>query len=171
MFRNVHWSIFLKNGLIAAIFYCAAVFLFIKDARFQETWVLYVGNFLFVIVVVCFLVWFNRRRKENKTSVSMFMAGHLLTAVGIVYSFIISFILLIILIPGFLHTGQTEKILRGLPANSIHDRTNGLAFIVFANALVGNFFTGAFVSLVFPFSMKEDPTTDKISSRQAELKP
>jgi len=169
MFRNVHWSLLLKNGLIAAFLYCIPVFFFIKDARFQETWVLYLGNFLFVTVVVWFLVWFNRRRKENKTSISMFLAGHLLTAVGIAYSLLFCFILLIILIPGFLHTGQTEKILKGLPANSIHDRTNGLAFIVFANAFIGNFFMGAFVSLVFPFSMKEDPTTSNVSPKQTRV--
>jgi len=169
MFRHVHWAVFLKNGLIAAIVYCIPVFVFIKHALFGDTWLLYLGNFLFVTIVVLFLVRFNRKRKENATSVSMFMIGHLLTAIGIVFSCLICFILLILLIPGFLHSGQTEKILKGLPANSIHDRTNGLAFMVFANSVIGNFFTGAFVSLVFPFSMKEDPTTDKVAHKQAEL--
>ena len=166
MFKHVHWPVFLKSGLIAAILYCIPVFFFIKRALFGDGWELYLGNFFFLTVVVLFLIRFNNQRKDNTSSVSMFVAGHLLTLIGIVFSCLFCFILLVLMIPGFLHAGQTEKILKEVPANSIHDRTNGLAFMVFASAVVGNFFTGAFVSIVFPFSMKEDPTTDKIAPKQ-----
>lgn len=169
MFRNIHWPVFLKHGLIAAIVYCVPVFVFIKHALFGDAWVLYLGNFLFLIVVVVFLIRFNDKKNDNASSVSMFAAGHLVTAIGIVMSCLICFILLVLLIPGLLHSGQTEKILRGTPANSIHDKTNGLAFMVFANAIIGNIATGSFVSIVFPFSLKSDQTTEKVTPKQVEL--
>ena len=169
MFRHVHWPVFLKHGLIAAVVYCIPAFVFIKHALFGDAWVLYLGNFLFLIVVVVFLIRFNDKRKDNASSVSMFAAGHLVTAIGVVISCVICSILLILLVPGLLHPGQTEKILRGTPANSIHDKTNGLAFMVFANAVIGNISTGSFVSIVFPFSLKGDQTTERVPSKQAEL--
>lgn len=169
MFRNVHWPMFLKNGLIAAIMYCIPVFIFIKQSLFQDAWVLYLGNFLFLIVVVLFLVRFNRNRRDNASSVSMFAAGHILTATGIAISCLLCFVLLIIMVPGFLHSGQAEKVLHGQPAQTVDDKTNGLSFMVFANAILGNISCGSFVSIVFPFSLKGDQTKEAVPPKQAEL--
>jgi len=168
MFKRIHWRQYVPFAVIAAIVYCIPVFFFIREANYTQSWLLYVGNFLFLFVIVAFLVSFNRKRNENAGSVTMVAAGHITTIMGILSALVLSALLLVIFIPGIFHA-EAGKVLQNAPANTEHGNTNGLVFKVFANAIVGNMATGSFVSIMLPFTLKGDQTKESTPRQQREL--
>ena len=99
----------------------------------------------------------------------MLAAGHIATITGVVISVVLSFLLILIFVPGFLDQPVPDKVLRSEPSNVIKDKTEGLAFMIFMTATVGNFSAGSFVTIIFPFSLKKDQTKEKVTREQREL--
>jgi predicted ABC-type exoprotein transport system permease subunit len=169
MFKNIHWRQYLPYAIAAAVVYCIPVILYLQRANFTQAWLLYLGNFLFLLAIIFFLFSFNRKRKENAATTSMVAAGHITVVAGIVLACLLSFILLLLFVPGYLHSGTTEKVLSQAPANTVRDKTEGLSFMLFANAIIGNLCVGSASSIIFPFTLKRDQTKEKVPVRQAEL--
>ena len=169
MSTHIHWSFYLRFAILAAIAYCIPVLFFLRDATYKEGWLLYTGNFLFLFPVLLLLVQFNRQRKGNASSIAMLKAGGLVTITGIIVSCLLCLLLMLMMVPGILHAGPTEKFLENKPANMVNDKTNGLSFMVFANAVVGNISTGLFISILYAFSLKGDQTKENVPPKQAEL--
>lgn len=170
MYKPFNPRPYLIYGLIGAVVYCLPVVIFLSSPDYSEAWLLYLGNLLFLFPVLAFLYAFNRKRSENAGTLAMLTAGHITTVAGIVISCILAFILLLIMVPGYLGGGETEKVLTGEPANITDDKTRGFSFMIFATAIIGNLATGSFVSIIFPFAMKADQTREKVPRRkQAEL--
>jgi len=144
---------------VAAIVYCIPVTFFLIQADYVQTWLLYLGNFLFLVVVVQFLFSFNKKRDENAGIITMLTAGGIVTVMGIIFSLFLSFLLILILVPGVFHS-PAGKVLEHAPANTEKGNTNGLVFKVIINAIIGNIATGFFVSTLFPFSLKGDQTKE-----------
>jgi hypothetical protein len=161
---------YLIYGLLGAVVYLIPVIIFLSNPDYSQAWLLYLGNLLFLFVIVAFLYAFNRKRSENAGTMAMLAAGHIATAFGVVISCLLAFILLIIMVPGYLEPGITDKVLTGEPANTTYDKTRGLSFMVFITAIIGNISAGSFVSIIFPFAMKADQTRERVPRRkQAEL--
>jgi hypothetical protein len=161
---------YLIYGLLAAVVYCIPVTVFLTDPEYSQGWLLYLGNLLFLFVIVAFLFAFNRKRSENAATMAMLAAGHIVTVMGIVISCVMAFLLMVIMVPGYLGGGTADKVLTGEPANTVYDHTRGLSFMVFATAIIGNLSAGSFVSIIFPFALKADQTRERVPRRkQAEL--
>lgn len=161
---------YLFYGLLGAVAYCIPVTIFLSEAEYSQGWLLYLGNLFFLFAIVAFVYAFNKKRDENAGTLAMLTAGHIATVTGIVISCILAFLLLVIMVPGYLSAGTTDKVLTGQPANTVFDKTRGLSFMVFATAIIGNLSAGSFVSIIFPFAMKADQTREKVPRRkQAEL--
>jgi Na+/proline symporter len=161
---------YLFYGLLGAVVYSVPVAIFLSSPEYSQTWLLYLGNLLFLFVIVTFMFRFNRKRSENASTLAMLTAGHITTVMGIVAAVILAFLLLVILVPGYLSSGTTDKVLTGEPANTVYDKTRGMSFMVFATAIIGNLSAGSFVSIVFPFALKADQTRERVPRRkQAEL--
>lgn len=157
---------YLIYGLMGAVVYCIPVTIFLSDPEYAQGWLLYLGNLFFLFAIVAFVYAFNRKRSENAGTLAMLAAGHIATLAGIIASCLIAFLLLVILVPGYLDGGATTQV----PVNSVYDKTRGLGFMVFATAIVGNLAAGSFVSIVFPFALKADQTRERVPGRnQAEL--
>lgn len=144
---------YLGFAFSGAIAYGFAAFYFIHQAQYSDTWVLYVGNFLFMAVIVGFLFYLSRKMEAGMKSLPLIKAGISTTILGIIFSVLISSILLLILVHGLTGRGVPGRVMTGKPANTIHDRTNGLDFMVLINSIIGNFVTGAFVSVIFAASL------------------
>lgn len=161
---------YLIYGLLGAVVYSIPVIVFLSEPDYSQGWLLYLGNLLFLFVIVGFVYAFNKKRSENAGTMAMLAAGHIATIIGIVASCILAFILLVMMVPGYLDAGTTEKVLTGEPANTVYDKTRGLSFMVFATAIIGNLSAGSFVSIIFPFALKADQTRERVPRRkQAEL--
>lgn len=169
MFKKFHWRHYLAHAFVAAILYIIPVFIFIKDTAYSQTWLLYLGNFLFMITMAVFLFAFNRRRGKNASSMAMFTASNITAVMGIIIACLLCFILISIMIPGLFHSGPPDKVLTGAPANTIQDKTHGLLWMVFGNAVIGNVATSFFVSIIFPFALKGDQTKEEVPPKQKEL--
>ncbi len=64
---------------------------------------------------------------------------------SILFCLVTCIILLLILVPG--------KFMMNKPVNTIHDKTNGLDFMVIVNSVIGNFFTGSFITVILAASL------------------
>ena len=102
----------------------------------------------------------SKKRDNNESTVALVFASHMAVLVGIIVACIICFLLLSIMVPGYLSSSHPEKTLVDEPVNIIHDKTEGLSFIVFMAATVVNFSVGSFTSIVLPFYLKKNQTRD-----------
>ncbi|MET0299950.1 MAG: hypothetical protein ABW036_09315 [Flavitalea sp.] len=170
MFKGINVKPYIIHAAMAALLYCLPVIFFLKYADYTLTWILYVGNFLFLLVIALFLFTFNRRRDENAGTLVMLTASCITTVLGTIISVVLALVLLVIFIPGLFQSGVPDKILENGPAASILDKSEGLIFLVITNAIIANAVCGVFVSIIFPFAMKGDQTKEKVPKRkQAEL--
>jgi uncharacterized membrane protein len=157
-------------GLIAAFVYSVAAFVFIQKAVYTESWVLYVGNFAFMVVIAYSLFYVSNLKDNNSSTLSLIVSGEKTVLIGMVAAAVLSFILLLILVHGLIGTGTPSKVIAEKPANTVTDRTNGLDFMLIMNAFIGNFVTGSFVSVMLPASLKKNQKTDKGASVKKEHK-
>jgi len=170
MFIEIRLRPYIIHSLVAALLYCLPLIFFLKTADYTRAWLLYSGNFLFLLAIVYFLFVFNARRDENAGTLAMLTASSITTIMGTIMALILSLILLLVFVPGLLNSGSPVKHLINQPANSIQDKTNGLVFMIIANSIIGNVSCGLFAAIIFPFSLKGDQTKEKSSNKkQAEL--
>jgi len=169
MFKKIHWRWYLPHAIVAATVYCIPVTIFLVNASYTQSWLLFLGNLLFLFVIVFFLFSFNKKRKDNAGSVTMLAAGIITTAIGTVVALVLCLLLMMLLIPGFFRPGIADKVMTNAPANIITGKTNGLVFEVVASAIVGNVSAGSFVSVLFPFALKGDQTSENVSKQQSKL--
>jgi hypothetical protein len=169
LFHHLHWRHYVKYGCIAAAFYCTTVTLFCRDANFTDTWLLFAGNLLFLVIISISLFSFNRQRRSNASTVSMLAAGNITTITGIIISCIASIIILAIYVPVLFHTGTTTNVLANKPANTIGGKTKGMVFMIFMDALIGNFVSGFAASIIFSFTLKRNQEGEKESAELTDL--
>jgi len=134
---------------------------FVRDAKFTETWLLYLGDGLFLFSLFISLVLLSKKVGSNANTGYMLMAGHAVTVMAIIMICFITFIVLLVYVPGLLNAGDTYKTLKQAPANTVEDKTRGLLFILFVNAVIGTFSAGSFTSIVTAYSIKREQRGDK----------
>jgi hypothetical protein len=160
MFKKIDIRSTLIAASIAAIFYSIMAGIYIYQARYTDSWLLYFGSIMFGIVMWVHTVRDNRKRGENESTVALIFASNMATVAGVVISCFICLLLLIILVPGYLGYGMADKTLTDEPVNIIKDKTDGLSFEVFMTATIVNYSVGAFVGLILPFYSKRNQTRD-----------
>lgn len=160
MFKRINFPNSFRSGFIAALLFIIPVFFCLKDPSYGSTWLIYLGSFLFLIVIVCHTLFFNKVRGENANTVTMVFASHMVTLIGVLFSCLFAFLLLSVMIPGYLSAGPAEKATHNTPANEIFDKTNGLSFRIFMGASIINFAVGSFAGIIFPFSAKRNQKKD-----------
>ncbi len=153
MFKTTFLRTYLIFGLLAGLIYCIPVYFFIQRANYTQTWLLYLGNFLFMVIIIVFLIFISRLKNENSGTLSLIVTGEKEVILGTIIASILAFVLLAILIRGLFGNGIPGKVLSDRPVSIIHDRTHGLDFMVLTNAVIGNFVTGSFISVILPASL------------------
>ena len=88
-------------------------------------------------------------------------AGHITTIVGVFLTCIVALLLLMHYVPDLFENGISPKLLLKSPAQTSDGKTNGLIFITFMNATIGNIAAGSFVSVILPYSARRNQTKDK----------
>lgn len=160
MFRRINFPNSLRSAFIAAFLFAIPVFFYLKDTTYESNWLIYLGSFFFFLVIVLHTIFFNKVRGENANTITMVFASHFVTILGVVLSCLFVFILLSIMVPGYLGTGLVGRATPDLPANEIRDKTNGLSFRIFMGASLVNFIFGSFVAILYPFSVRKNQTKD-----------
>ena len=160
MLRKVNIFRTVITGLIAATVFSIPVYLYIRDNTYTDSWLLYIGSFLFMIVIWVHTIRENKLRRENESTVALVFISHMATVAGIIFSVIFSFLLLSLFVPGYLDRGSADQLLREEPANITKDKTGGLSFAIFMAATVINFSVGSFSGIILPFYAKRNQTRD-----------
>jgi hypothetical protein len=96
-------------------------------------------------------------------------AGHIATVMGVIIACVLSAILLVVFVPGIFQAGMADKVMSDNPANTVEDKTGGMAFRLFAAAVIGNFSGGSCAAIIFPFVLKRNQINETVPPKQAEL--
>src|SRR5579863_5510846 len=123
MFNRPVFKIYLIFAIAAALFYCVPVYFFILAADYTKSWFLYLGNFSFMILIGVFLFYISRYRQSDPGMMGFMILGEKQVLRSTALALLLSFILLVILIPGLFEKGPPGRIIINKPANTIHDKT------------------------------------------------
>jgi hypothetical protein len=146
----------LAYAAAAAVLYCIAAVVYIKQMSFEASWILYVGNFLFAAVIGIFIAWFYKKHEKDINTVTLVSIGAKTAVAGIVMACIINFILVLVLVPGIFKAGSGSYLfLRHSPAQ-FEGKNQGFGSILFFNAILGNAGASFFISLLIPFSVMKN---------------
>lgn len=160
MLQKVNLRTTLVAGAIAAILFCIPVYAYIRSALYQQSWLLYAGSILFMITMWVHTISDSKKRADNESTIALAFASHMATLAGILFCCILCFLLLSLLVPGYLRPGNTVTQLNRPPVNIIHDKTNGMSFSIFMAATIINFSVGSFTGIILPFYIKKNQTGD-----------
>jgi hypothetical protein len=160
IFKKVDLISTLVAGAAGAILFCIPVVYYILSGDYQKSGWLYIGSFLFMIVMWVHTIRESKKRENNESTVALVFASLMATIAGIIFSCLLCLLLLILLVPGYLQPGEADKVLAEAPANIIKDKTDGLSFSVFMAAIVINFSVGSFTAIILPFYLKKNQTRD-----------
>jgi hypothetical protein len=151
---------YFKYSILPSIIACIPMFFFLKDAKFSQTWLLYLGDALFLFSMIVVMLMLNKKAAGDAATGSLLIVGHAITIFSIVIVSFVALILLLVFVPD-LFSSDAGGTLKQTPANMIHGNTNGLAFIVFMNALFGTGSAGSFASIMLSYTMKSEQRGDR----------
>ncbi|RYY58641.1 MAG: hypothetical protein EOO05_15770 [Chitinophagaceae bacterium] len=157
LFRKTMWKPALLTALIAGVLYAISVGIYIYHANYEQTWILYVGSFAFMIVMYYHVMRDSRLRGHNESTVTLVFNSHVATIAGVLIACVLSYLILAVAVPGYIRSLQADRTLEGEPVNTIHDSTDGLSFNVFMAATVINFSVGSLNGKIIPQYRKAEP--------------
>ena len=163
MFKKEYLSSYLVYGILSAILFCVPMIIFVSSAKFSNTWWLYVGNVLFLLSIVFFMLSFNKKKGEDTSTQTMVAAGHITTVVGIIICIIVAVIALLMFVPDIFSSGPSDTVLENAPSTTGTGKTHGLVFMLFLNTIIGNLVAGSVPSIILSYTAKRDQTKDRKS--------
>lgn len=156
MFTKDQILSYLKYSIVAAILYLVSVAIFLYMDNYTQTYILYIGNVVFALVIVVFILNFNKKRDKNASTKMMIAAGHITTVAGVLMSIVGVFILLAIMKPiGYATVSQTTNEL-AKPTPGLEGNGHALLFVLLMDAIFGNVGAGSFISFLLPNTAKQD---------------
>src|ERR1044071_2045407 len=100
MFKKINWRRTVLFAAIAAILFCIPVYIYIYDAQYSKSWLLYMGSFLFFITIWIHTMQDSAKRGNSESTVALVFASHVTVITGIIMSVILCFLLLSVFVPG-----------------------------------------------------------------------
>lgn len=134
-----------RFAIIPSVLYSVPVLFFLRDRRFSETWLLYVGSALFLCCIFAFGIIYGG--KISNTPEHSYN-GFVVTILGVIFSCIFILLLSLIITPEVFHLGSANDTLQQTPAAITKSGTHGILFILLANALIINFCGGIFSTVM-----------------------
>jgi hypothetical protein len=143
----------LKYAAISAVLYNIFVILFLRNADFESIYLLYIGNAAFAIGIILHSVADKIAPEERNKGAKKMIRGHVTTLLGVILSCLIALLLLFIMVPELLNT-SSETSLEAKPAQ-MDSPGQGITFTLFMDAVLGNFSTGSFISILLALVLVE----------------
>ena len=153
MFKKAELVKLSKYAIIPAVLYCIPLLFFIKDETYRQTWLLYLGNALFLVSL--FIICIVTSRQKNTTSPTS-TNGWTITIIGTIFSCVLTLFILLALVPGVFHLGSANEVIQQTPAAITKKNAHDLLFMLFANAIIGNFSAGTFATLIARSASQKD---------------
>lgn len=156
-----HVREYILYGIIAAIAYLipTAYLLFVN--KYQNLYLLFVGNALFMGVIFYYNFYLARRPYDGERAVSMLMAGTLGTVVGTILSAVVVTILMFVLFPDLFSLHPVNQVLAQSNSEAKTPYPSGFLFMVLLDVILGNASVGLFASILTSYVNKKNQTGDK----------
>ena len=142
-----------RFAIFSAILYCIPVIFFLKDKKFSDTWLLFLGNALFLFSIFIFGAMHNSKKNNNP---SKSFNGFAITFAGVIFSCILILLLTLVFAPNVYHIGSSNEVLQQTPPTITKKNEHGLLFIMLANALIGNICAGTFATIIAKSSAEKE---------------
>lgn len=169
VFNKSHIKEYFLYGIIASVLYMIPVVYFIKNNKFENFYYIYVGSGLFMLAIFYYTLKLTYRSYDQKRSVSMLIAGHLTTIVGVIVSCILVVFAVLIFSPRMSVWVPVDNIVSNAPPTmQPHHRWSLLIMVLLATAIC-NVAVGFFISLIMSFAAKQDQTNDKQATLSKNL--
>ena len=152
LFKRSSVSYVSRHGIISAVLYCIPLVFFLQEKKFSGTWLLYLGNALFLFCIFIFGIIFTRKQHNESKNFN----GFGITLAGVIFSCIIILLLTLVFAPNVYHIGSSNEVLQQTPAAITKKNEHGLLFIMLANALIGNFCAGTFATIIAKSSAEKE---------------
>jgi len=146
----------IRFSIAAAIAYCIPVYFYIHRMTYEESYVLYVGNFLFAAMIGVFIAWFYKKHESSIGTIRLVVIGGKAAVAGIVAACIFITIMIFIFAPQVFKSVVPENaVLKGAPAQ-FNGKNFGFGQVLYLNAVLGNAGASFFISLLIPFSVMKN---------------
>ena len=152
MFSKRLLASYFPYALASAILFAIPALFFVKNSTYAQSWLLYLGNMLFMLPMIVFMLAFNKKRKDLGVMTSLMEAGHIATVLGVILSCLLSLLLLFIYAGGiFQANGGTDAELDNAPAQATTGAVSGTTLFLFMDAVIGNFTAGSFITIILAY--------------------
>ena len=148
-------------GIIAAVLYLLPTLYLLFANKYQNLYLLFVGNALFMAVIFYYNYFLTKHPYDGKRAVSMLAAGNLATLVGTILSVIIVTIAMFIFFPDMFSSHPPSEVLANANTEAKTQYPSGFLFMVLLDAILGNASAGAFVSILASHVNKKNQMRDK----------
>ena len=156
-----HVKEYFLYGIIAAILYLLPTLYLIFANKYQNLYLLYVGNALFMAVIYYYNYYLTKHPYEGKRAVSMLAAGHLATLVGTILSVVVVIITMFIFFPDMFSAHPANQVLAHANSEARTQYPSGFLFMILLDAILGNASAGSFVSILASYANKKNQMRDK----------
>jgi hypothetical protein len=143
-------AFYVRFAIYGALLYCIPVLYLFLHPISDYLWLPYLGNGLFICLIIVGIIYVNHRAGGSAGLKAMIIGGMKITVLSIAISCLLILLMLICF----------RERLQQAPIIQIPDRTNGLTSILFFNAIIVNFPSGAFASLIGAIATKRNQQTD-----------
>ena len=141
-----------KFGITAAILYIIPVIFFLKDRRFSDLWLLYLGSALFLMALFIFGIMYAGKNLGSGSPYN----GFIVTIIGVISSCVFIVIFTLILAPDVFGIGSANDALRNTPPAIGSSGNHGILFMMIASAILMNFCAGIFAALMTKSKAEEN---------------
>jgi len=148
-------------GIIAAIMYLLPTFYLLFANKYQNLYLLYVGNALFMGVIFYYNFYLIGHPYDGKRAVSMLTAGFLATVVGTIVSAIVVIISMFIFFPDLFSAHPPAEVLAHANSEARTQYPSGFLFMILLDVILGNASVGLFASILTSYVNKRNQTRDK----------
>ncbi len=139
------FSYYYKYSLLCALAYCIPVFFYLENDSFTNSWVLYIGNTAYILLLLVSGYFVNKKLNDYASLRSMIIAG-----VKVIFSSIL-LICVLTTILAFAIRGNSSAVVKSAP-----DTTDNLYYMLPLNAVLVNLLMGSFAVVVGAFTLKQN---------------
>ena len=171
LINSKHIKEYLLYGLICAVVYTFFVVLFLLDNKYENFYLLYIGNFTWMGVMGIYHYQLINRQYEGKRSVSMLIAGGLMLLCGVAMALIMLVVAIVVFHPGVFSSVPADAIVQDAPDTIQVHKPIGLVFMIAMNTVLVNLGAGSLVSVLFAYAGKRNQVKDQPTPTNNRIHP
>lgn len=171
LINRIHIKEYLLYGFICAIAYSIFVWLFLRDNKYENFYLLYVGNVALMVIMGIYHFKLIDRQFEGKRSVAMMIAGSFVLLTGIVMSLVIIAALIVAYHPAVFSSAPADNLVQDAPVTVKVRQPVGLAFMIGMNSILVNLGAGSLISVLFAYAGKRNQVKDKPTPTHTRIHP